>query len=139
MRDNTRNGHARENASFDPGNCFIQSLPGQFHDDKGDASSLISDEAALLLRGVGIEVNGDALSLSDEAAPLLRGVGIEVNGDALSHRNEAAPLLRGVGMVVNGCDTSREARLGGVKNIEQSKTPNTIVEVYGKRLRLHAR
>ena len=37
MRDNARNGHAHENASFDPGNCFIQSLPGQFHNDKGDA------------------------------------------------------------------------------------------------------
>ena len=53
MRDNARKGYARENASFDPGNYFIQSLPGQFHNDKGDALSLISDEAALLLRGVG--------------------------------------------------------------------------------------
>ena len=119
MRDNARRGYAREHASFDPGYCSIQSLPGQFHDDNGDALSL-SDDAAPLLRGVGIEVNDDALALSEEAALLLRGVGIEVNGDALSLSDEAALLLRGVGMEVDGSDTSRDARLGGVTNIEQS-------------------
>ena len=82
MRDNARKGYAREHASFDPGYCSIQSLPGQFHDDNGDALSL-SVKAAPLLRGVGIEVNGDALSLSDEAALLLRGVGMEVVESAL--------------------------------------------------------
>ena len=87
MRDNARKGYAREHASFDPGYCSsIQSLPGQFHDD-----------------------NGDALSLSDDAAPLLRGVGMEVIGK-LGYTSGKACTKRRLGGFPKATGTGRAAR-----------------------------